>query len=190
MTVTPEALYNTVVALNRASGLHGGKPLNTLGTIVQCWHETGGFTSRIMTTFHNLAGISCTRSWVNRGGKCFSGKTWEHLEGRNQTLIKGFRAYPSLAAFLEDYSRLIAGYYPDCTDNADCVYGYLWGLQHGKGGRHWATDPLYTDKLFALVQRLAPALLGERWHSILTDSANAAMRRGVPLESLPALECD
>jgi hypothetical protein len=186
MTVTPESLHNVILALNRASGLHGGKPLNALGTVVQCWHETGGFSSRPMNTFHNLAGISCTPSWVNRGGKCFSGRTWEHLEGKDLALVKGFRAYPSLASFLEDYSRLIAHCYMESADNPDCVFGFLQGLQNGSQGRHWATDPHYTQKLFALVPQLAPSLLGADWRTTLDISARIAVRRGVPREELSA----
>ena len=179
MSLTAETLYGAVTALNRAGGFQDGMALNALGVTVQCWHETGGFRSRPMIENRNLAGIVCTASWTNRGGRCFSSKTWEDGENGKETLVRGFRAYPSLAAFLADYSRLIVRYYPVSADNPDCVWAYLTGLQNGTGGRKWATDSHYLDKLFRLVRELGPQVLGPAAAGLLESSRQAFFDRGL-----------
>lgn len=177
MTLAFETLYGAVRALNPVRGYHGHSCLNALGAAVHFWHETGGFASDLMLENWNLAGIVCTGTWTKRGGKCFSGKTWEHEEGHDVNRVRGFRSYPSLAAFLEDYSRLVKSYYPVSEGNPDCVWGYLAGLQNGKGGRKWATDPMYLKRLFILVRNLAPKVLGPNTEALLEGSRRAFVRR-------------
>jgi hypothetical protein len=179
MSLTARTLYEAVSALNRAAGFQGGAALNALGTTVQFWHETGGFSSRPMMENRNLAGIVCTRSWTDRGGRCFSSRTWEQGAKGKVTLVRGFRSYPSLTAFLADYSRLIVTYYPVSARNPDCVWGYLAGLQNGRKGRRWATDPHYLEKLFRLVRDLAPQLLGPEAEALLESSRRAFFDRGL-----------
>ncbi len=176
---TFETLYEALAGLNSARGFHGGMALNALGTSVHCWHETGGFRSRPMKRHLNPAGIVCTRSWTERGGKCFSSRTWEQEGDRRVDCVRGFRAYPSLAAFLADYSRLIRCYYPISAENSDCVWGFLTGLQNGSGGRRWATDANYLAKLFPLVRKLAPRVLGTRADPLLESSRRAFFQRGL-----------
>lgn len=183
MKLTAETLFDAVCGLNSAGGFQDGMALNALGTTVQCWHETGGFSSRSMMENRNLAGIVCTASWTDRGGRCFSSRTWEQGKEGKDTLVRGFRAYPSMVAFLADYSRLIARYYPVSAENPDCVWAYLTGLQNGTGGRRWATDPHYLDKLFRLVRELAPRILGPRAESLLESSRQAFFDRGLDLLS-------
>lgn len=185
MMPTFETLYGAVRALNSLRGYHERSCLNALGATVQFWHETGGFRSDLMLGNWNLAGIICTRSWMESGGKCFSAKTWEHEEDRDVNRVRGFRSYPSLPAFLADYSRIIKRYYPVSSENPDCVWGYLAGLQNGKGGRKWATDPLYLEKLFTFVRNLAPKVLGPNTETLLESSRRAFHERGLE-KLLPA----
>ncbi len=147
--------------------------LNALGVTVQCCHETGWFRSRPMMRHWNLAGIKCTKSWVNSGGKCFSAKTWEEEGGQRVDQTAGFRSYAGLEEFLRDYSRLIASYYPLSRDSHDCVWLYLAGL-YGK----WATDSRYFRALGDLVPRIADEGGGSR--ETLLRSADAAVLRGYP----------
>lgn len=177
MTLTFEALYGIIRGMNPVRGFHDRSCLNALGAAVHCWHETGGFGARLMLENWNLAGIVCTRSWVSKGGKCFSGKTWEHTMGHRVDLVRGFRSYPSLIAFLADYSRLVKRYYPLSAESADCCWGYLTGLQNGKGGRKWATDPGYLKKLFSLTRKLAPDVLGTNADALLGGAWRAFRER-------------
>lgn len=161
-----------------------GVRINTLGFVTQCCHETGWFGSAMMNAHHNYAGISCTKGWIRRGGKCFTSKTWEHIDDQDQTVVKGFRSYPSLKDFLADYSGIIQRGYPLAAESVDCVWLYLAGLVHGKGGRRWATDPLYFEKLVRMAVKLAPSLVGNRWgttwRQTLERSLTAAVERGFP----------
>ena len=171
MAMTAEDLYRVVAAGN--IGSVWACTLNSLGTAVQCCHETGWFRSRPMMAHWNLAGIKCTKTWVNRGGKCFSAKTWEEEGGRRVDQMAGFRSYAGLEEFLRDYSRLIASYYPLSRDSHDCVWLYLAGL-HGK----WATDSKYFKALVSLVPRIADEVGVSR--STLLRSADIAVLRGYP----------
>jgi len=122
----------------------------------------------------NLAGIKCTKSWVNRGGECFNAKTPEDF-GKGFVNTTGcFRKYNDSDHFLNDYSRLIHSYYPVSSSNPDCVYGYFAGL-HGK----WATDRNYFKKLCQIAKFLGPHLLGSEWKSKLTTSFNVALQRNL-----------
>lgn len=149
------------------------KQVNALGATVQMAHETGWFRSKPMMAHWNLGGIKCTRSWRNKGGACFDAKTWEESGGVRQDLVLGFRSYPSLSAFLDDYERLIRAYYPLSDRSIDCVWLYYAGL-HGK----WATDSAYFKRLVAMTPRVA----GELGISLdtLRGSHRAALERGYP----------
>lgn len=168
-----------------------GVRINALGLAAQCHHETGGFRSRPMNAHCNYAGISCTAGWIKQGGRCFTSSTWEHVDGEDVTLNKGFRSYPNSRAFLQDYSRLVAACYPLSAANDDCIWLYLAGLLHGKNGRRWATDPYYFRSLVAAAISLAPVLVGDHWgvtwESALWTSYNAALRRGFPDPSMSAI---
>lgn len=180
-----ETLHAAAIWGNAGGDLfHPGTRINALGLAAQCSLETGNFRSKPMKSHNNYAGISCTPAWVRRGQKCFNASTWEHLDGEDVTLVKGFRSYPDLRAFLADYSRLIALYYPLAAANDDCVWLYLAGLVHGKGGRRWATDPHYFSKLVTMAVTLAPVLVGDRWgmswQETLRNSYMVALTRGLP----------
>ncbi len=195
MTISAEVIHGAAIWANTGGPVwFGGCRINALGFAVQCCHETGWFASRPMNAHNNYAGISCTRSWVEKGGRCFTAQTWEHLDGQDQTLVKGFRSYPSLKDFMTDYSRLICLYYPLAAANDDCVWLYLAGLVHGKGGRKWATDPLYFEKLVRMAVQLAPALVGDRWgrswRQTLQNSFTAAQNRGLPTPHIKEVIAD
>lgn len=179
-------IYNYILAGNRIGIFYGEAPINAFGCTVHLWHETGGFRSPVMLHYHNLAGISCTRSWMDAGEQCFDGKTWEVTGGTVFRLVKGFRVYQGLSAFFGDYSRLIHMFYPFSADNVDCCWAFFWGLQHGDpdNKRKWATDPDYIAKLGKVAVGLAPLILGEGWHHTLATSAQAAIRRGVPPDAI------
>lgn len=183
--ISSEVLHSAAIWANTGSGVwDGDMRINALGFAAQCCHETGWFRSEMMNAHHNYAGISCTRGWAGRGGKCFTAKTWEHIDDRDQTIVKGFRSYPSLKAFMADFSGIVARCYPLAAENDDCVWLYLAGLVHGKKGRRWATDPSYFEKLVRMAVKLAPTLVGDRWgatwRETLKKSLEAAVHRKFP----------
>lgn len=183
--ISSETLMAAAIWANTGNDVWtAGTRINPLGFVTQCCHETGWFGSRPMNVHHNYAGISCTKGWADRGGKCFTSRTWEHIDEQDKTIVKGFRAYPTLKAFMADYSGIVERCYPLAADNPDCVWLYLAGLVHGKGGRRWATDPLYFEKLVRMAVKLAPTLVGDRWgttwRQTLERSLNAAVERGFP----------
>ena len=179
-------LYGSVIEHNR---MPGAVKINALGAVAQWAHETGHFRSRPMLAAWNLAGIKATQGWVSRGGGTFGAMTCEFVQGESKRMLGAFRSYPSLSAFLEDYAGIIARCYPLSAQSVDCVWLYVAGLTYGiqrKGGGRcqWATDPGYFPALCRIVKNYAPALCGEKWLDLLTQSANAAEERGFPIAGM------
>ena len=179
-------LYGSVIEHNR---MPGAVKINALGAVAQWAHETGHFRSRPMLAAWNLAGIKATRGWVSRGGGTFGAMTCEFVQGESKRMLGAFRAYPSFSAFLNDYAGIISRCYPLSAQSVDCVWLYVAGLTYGiqreNGGRYqWATDPSYFPALCRIVKNYAPALCGEKWLDLLTQSANAAEERGFPIAGM------
>lgn len=179
-------LYGSVIEHNR---MPGAVKINALGAVAQWAHETGHFRSRPMVAAWNLAGIKATQGWVSRGGGTFGAMTCEFVQGESRRMLGAFRAYPSFAAFLSDYAGIISRCYPLSAQSVDCVWLYVAGLTYGiqreNGGRYqWATDPSYFPALCRIVKNYAPALCGEKWLDLLTQSANAAEERGFPIAGM------
>lgn len=179
-------LYGSVIEHNR---MPGAVKINALGAVAQWAHETGHFRSRPMVAAWNLAGIKATQGWVSRGGGTFGAMTCEFVQGESRRMLGAFRAYPSFAAFLSDYAGIISRCYPLSAQSVDCVWLYVAGLTYGiqrenGGRRQWATDPGYFPALCRIVKNYAPALCGEKWLDLLTQSANAAEERGFPIAGM------
>ena len=179
-------LYGSVIEHNR---MPGAVKINALGAVAQWAHETGHFHSRPMLAAWNLAGIKATQGWVSRGGGTFGAMTCEFVQGESKRMLGAFRAYPSFSAFLNDYAGIISRCYPLSAQSVDCVWLYVAGLTYGiqreNGGRYqWATDPGYFPALCRIVKNYAPALCGEKWLDLLTQSANAAEERGFPIAGM------
>lgn len=179
-------LYGSVIEHNR---MPGAVKINALGAVAQWAHETGHFRSRPMLAAWNLAGIKATQGWVSRGGGTFGAMTCEFVQGESKRMLGAFRAYPSFSAFLNDYAGIISRCYPLSAQSVDCVWLYVAGLTYGiqreNGGRYqWATDPGYFPALCRIVKNYAPALCGEKWLDLLTQSANAAEERGFPIAGM------
>ena len=179
-------LYKSVIEHNR---MPGAVKINALGAVAQWAHETGHFRSRPMVAAWNLAGIKATQGWVSRGGGTFGAMTCEFVQGESRRMLGAFRAYPSFSAFLNDYAGIVSRCYPLSAQSVDCVWLYVagltYGLQRENGGRYqWATDPSYFTALCRIVKNYAPALCGEKWLDLLTQSANAAEERGFPIAGM------
>ena len=177
MSLTAREVYDTIGRMNREGSL--STPLNALGVTAQTWHETGGYRHTCGKDNTNLAGIKCSSNWLNGSipwstRKCVSLKTQEFTGGAFKDFKLAFRWYDSLETYLKDHARLIALYYPVSRDNADCVWGYIAGLQ-GK----WATSPNYFRSVSGAVLKMAPGLIGADWWERLKASYLEAVRRNV-----------
>lgn len=176
--LTAREVYDTINRMNKIEGSLS-TPLNALGVACQTYHETGNFRHTCGKNNTNLAGIKCSSNWLNgtipwSTRKCVSLKTQEFVGGKYSDFKLAFRWYDSLETYLKDHARLIALYYPVSRDNADCVWGYIAGLQ-GK----WATSPAYFRSVSTAVLKLAPGLLGTDWQERLKASYIEACQRDV-----------
>lgn len=151
--------------------------INTLGASVQAYHETNNFKSQLNKLYFNYAGIKCTKSWIDSGGKCINLKTKEFYNNQMNTLNLAFRVYNDTDHFLSNYTSLINGAsrYSIAAKNRDCVFGYYSGMF--KGG--WATDPNYFKHLVRLTFQLSPRVLGNNFKETLKNSLNVAINRNV-----------
>lgn len=170
-------VYDTIVRMNREGNL--STPLSPLGVTAQTWHETGGYRHTCGKNNTNLAGIKCSKNWLDgsipwSSRKCISLKTQEYTGKGFQDFNLAFRWYDSLEQYLKDHARLIDKFYPVSKANADCVWGYVAGLQ-GK----WATSPAYFRSVSTAALKLAPGLLGTDWKERLKASYIEACRRDV-----------
>jgi hypothetical protein len=166
-------LYNHLKEVNNTK-ITNNTNLNILGAISQFCQETGYL---LKYKANNLAGITCTKSWINSGGKCFDAKTFED-DGTGKTFntVRGFRYYESTDHFLQDYSRLIKTNYPISAQNSDSVFGYFLGLEKGRIGS-FATDTRYFFNLCNMSKLLAPDLLGDSWLKVLVNNYNVLLTR-------------
>jgi len=164
------------------TGIQGSlaTPLNPLGVTAQTAHETGLYKHTAGQGNTNLGGIKCSSNWLDgripwSTRRCTEPiRTQEFVNGKFGDYKLRFRWYDSLETYLKDHARLIDLFYPVSKANADCVWGYVAGLQ-GK----WATGPNYFNSVSTMVLRLAPELLGDDWHDRLKASYIEAVRRGV-----------
>lgn len=175
--LTAKTVYETILEMNRGGGL--ACPLSPLGVTAQTWHETGAYRHTCGKNNTNLAGIKCSSNWLNGSipwstRKCVSLKTQEFTGGAYKDFKLAFRWYDSLETYLKDHARLIDRFYPVSKANADCVWGYVAGLQ-GK----WATSPAYFQSLVKAVLRLAPELLESDWRERLKNAFICAVQRNV-----------
>jgi len=176
--LTAREVYETINIMNKIEGSLS-TPLNALGVTAQTWHETGGYRHTCGRNNVNLAGIKCSSNWLNGAipwstKRCVTLKTQEFVGGKFSDFKLAFRWYDSLETYLKDHARLIDLYYPVSKANADCVWGYVAGLQ-GK----WATSPAYFQSLVKAVLRLAPELLESDWRERLKNAFVCAVQRNV-----------
>jgi hypothetical protein len=91
-------------------------------------------------------GVKATETWLKNGGKAYSSKTGEVINGQSVSIVAAFRAYDSLAAAVEDHANILKlAYYNKskggkvpcdivgCTDYqkaAECLLPYATGLNY------------------------------------------------------------
>jgi hypothetical protein len=178
LSLTALEVYETIGRMNKSGGLSA--PLSMLGVTAQTFHETGNYKHTCGKDNFNLAGVKCSANWLDgripwSTRRCTDPlKTQEFVSGKYGDYKLTFRWYDSLETYLKDHARLINLYYPVSKANADCVWGYVAGLQ-GK----WATSPAYFQSLVKAVIRLAPELLEYDWHERLKNAFICAVQRNV-----------
>ena len=96
---------------------------------------------------HNLFGIKAGSDWK---GKVVEATTTEYVNGKAQTRVERFRAYPSYADSFKDYAKLLAGNprYEKVLASGGDASSFARGLQ--KAG--YATDPNYAAKLTNIIK--------------------------------------
>ncbi|MEQ8485043.1 MAG: flagellar assembly peptidoglycan hydrolase FlgJ [Pseudomonadales bacterium] len=122
--------------------------------IAQAALETGWGQHRIVAAngrdSFNLFGIKATSDWQ---GDTVTVSTLEFIDGVPERRRERFRAYSGLAEAVADYADVVASRprYEQARA-AGSSEGYLRGLQAGG----YATDPLYADKILAILRRGLP----------------------------------
>ncbi len=179
-------VYDTINRMNKIEGSLSA-PLNALGVACQTFHETGNYRHTCGDDNTNLGGIKCSSNWLDgripwSTRRCVTLKTQEFYNGKFGDYKLGFRWYDSLETYLKDHARLIDRFYPVSKANADCVWGYVAGVD-GK----WATSPAYFSSLVKAVVRLAPTLLEDDWHERLKNAFICAVQRNVLTPAQTAL---
>lgn len=120
--------------------------------LAQAALETGWGQHAISTqdgqNSHNLFGIKAGSRWE---GQTTDIVTHEYIDGKRTQVVDTFRVYDSYADAFTDYASLI-GNNPryGAVVNADSPQQAAQALQAGG----YATDPLYADKLVAVMQTL------------------------------------
>lgn len=95
---------------------------------------------------NNLFGIKADKSWT---GRTVSFQTTEHLGGKDVSLADKFRAYDSWLASMVDHAQFLLKNprYAKCFKETT---GAGWARALQAAG--YATDPVYADKLIAIMR--------------------------------------
>lgn len=111
--------------------------------IAQAILESGGGTSGLSKTNHNLFGIKGTYN-----GQGSSWETWEDYGNGSVTINATFRAYPSKNESILDYINLITtnGRYERAV-NAESATASIQAIKDGG----YATDPHYVSKILNII---------------------------------------
>jgi flagellar protein FlgJ len=121
---------------------------------IHAYHETGGFESVIGG--HNYWGIKVPKSWT---GKVLSRPTWEHIRGKDVTLVDQFIDFDSLEAAITWYIYFIKRVYPQSYRSRRTYARFFYRLNKGK--YQYASDPKHTEKLIRLYEGEINNVLGE-----------------------------
>jgi len=156
-----------------------GAHINPAVVLAQTSLETGFGNDRLSPATNNFFGMKAGAHWT---GDVFNIDTKEeYTAGDVVTITDGFRVYPSPAASVADYARLIqtSEHYADAAANYQDVHGYTNGLfnevdgsgnivkeQGAPGVLSYGTDRDYEQKVFDVIKRhgyeeLVRAQLGE-----------------------------
>ncbi|PCF94023.1 flagellar assembly peptidoglycan hydrolase FlgJ [Vreelandella nigrificans] len=146
-------------AASRASGV----PAELI--LAQAALETGWGRHEIAThqggNSHNLFGIKAGSRWQ---GKTTDIVTHEYINGRRTQVVDTFRVYDSFEHAFTDYANLI-GNNPRYAGVVQAANAEQAARELQRGG--YATDPLYADKLVAVMQTMGPLSPS---HNLLADA--------------------
>ncbi|MBR2513371.1 MAG: flagellar assembly peptidoglycan hydrolase FlgJ [Halomonas sp.] len=133
--------------------------------LAQAALETGWGRHEIATrqgsNSHNLFGIKAGSQWQ---GKTTDIVTHEYINGRRTQMVDTFRVYDSFEHAFTDYANLI-GNNPRYAGVVQAANAEQAARELQRGG--YATDPLYADKLVAVMNTMGPLNPG---HNLLADA--------------------
>nr|WP_290699538.1 flagellar assembly peptidoglycan hydrolase FlgJ [Halomonas sp. UBA3074] len=126
--------------------------------LAQAALETGWgrheITTRNGNNSHNLFGIKAGSHWQ---GETTDIVTHEYIDGRRTQVVDTFRVYDSFEHAFTDYASLISNN-PRYAGVIQAPNAELAARELQRGG--YATDPLYADKLVAVMKSLGPIEAG------------------------------
>ncbi|MEL6868242.1 MAG: glucosaminidase domain-containing protein [Pseudomonadota bacterium] len=141
---SPNAFVKDVLPFAKKAAQELG--VSPLAIVAQAALETG-WGQRVMPDAEggnslNLFGIKASGNWT---GSQVSQPTLEFTAGAMQKRKQSFRAYPSLGAAFDDYTRFLADKprYANVTGHANDINGFASALQ----AAGYATDPQYAQKI-------------------------------------------
>jgi tape measure domain-containing protein len=122
----------------RTSAERVGKTLGVSPDIIlRHWGLETGYGAKIVgNNLGNMIAVGNQPS-VTRGDKDANGNPKDQK----------FRVYKDIIEFEEDYSSLIKRRYKLALGAEEDMFKFSLGLQRGEGGRRWAEDPKYAEKL-------------------------------------------
>lgn len=133
--------------------------------LAQAALETGWGRHEIATQHggnsHNLFGIKAGSHWQ---GKTTDIVTHEYIDGRRTQIVDSFRVYDSFEHAFTDYANLI-GNNPRYAGVVQAADAHQAAHELQRGG--YATDPLYANKLVAVMNTMGPIATGR---DFLADS--------------------
>ncbi|WP_249979033.1 flagellar assembly peptidoglycan hydrolase FlgJ [Vreelandella olivaria] len=153
----------TLTAPAQAASRASGVPAELI--LAQAALETGWGRHEIATrqggNSHNLFGIKAGSYWQ---GKTTNIVTHEYINGRRTQLVDTFRVYDSFEHAFTDYANLI-GNNPRYAGVVQAASAEQAAYELQRSG--YATDPLYADKLVAVMNTMG---LLDAGHGLLADA--------------------
>ncbi|MBR9903513.1 MULTISPECIES: flagellar assembly peptidoglycan hydrolase FlgJ [Halomonadaceae] len=147
-----DQFMQTLAAPAQAASATSGVPAELI--LAQAALETGWGKHEIATrngnNSHNLFGIKAGSQWQ---GETTDIVTHEYINGRRTQVVDTFRVYDSYEHAFTDYANLI-GNNPRYTGVTQAPTAEQAAQELQRGG--YATDPLYADKLVAVMNTIGP----------------------------------
>ncbi|MEA2119466.1 flagellar assembly peptidoglycan hydrolase FlgJ [Halovibrio sp. HP20-50] len=151
-----DQFMQTLASPAKAASATTGVPAELI--LAQAALETGWGRHEIATrsgaNSHNLFGIKAGSQWQ---GETTDIVTHEYIDGRRTQVVDSFRVYDSYEHAFTDYASLI-GNNPRYAGVVDAPTAEHAARELQRGG--YATDPLYADKLVAVMNSIGPLNAG------------------------------
>lgn len=151
-----DQFMHTLAAPAQAASANSGVPAELI--LAQAALETGWGKHEIATrdgqNSHNLFGIKAGSQWQ---GETTDVVTHEYINGRRTQVVDSFRVYDSYEHAFTDYANLI-GNNPRYAGVTQALTAEQAARELQRGG--YATDPLYADKLVAVMDSIGPLNAG------------------------------